>query len=65
MKTCPDCGQPEQRQKDATGRWLLNLDPYTGKCLKCLCKSVKAKGMPSPRVERDWARLAAGERDED
>lgn len=62
MRACPDCGEPESRRKDEQGRWLLNLDPVSGKCIKCLAGSVRAKPMPVVQ-EYDWAKKAAGDDD--
>lgn len=36
MRTCPGCGEAERRTKDARGKDLLNLDPTTGLCVRCL-----------------------------
>ena len=40
MRTCPDCGVPEQRTTDERGRPVVNLDPFTGKCVACLTKAA-------------------------
>ena len=63
MRACVDCGQPEDRRKDASGRPLLNLDPVSGKCIQCLVQSVQARPMPSPKDPIDWARKAANDED--
>jgi hypothetical protein len=66
VRACIDCGEPESRQEDR-----VNLDPVSGRCVKCLIAYAKAgfKSMPSDRdqtsgnVAYDWRHRAAGERE--
>lgn len=61
-----DCGVPEDRKKDASGREVVNLDPVSGKCVTCLVASVKRAALqwsaPSP-ADYDWQKAAAGDRE--
>lgn len=53
MKTCPDCGLPEERKKDARGREVTNLEPLSGRCLGCLGReALKRHTFHSRREDR-------------
>jgi hypothetical protein len=62
-RVCPDCGEQEQRRTDGAGRPLLNLDPVSGRCVKCLIAYAKAGFRVMPDLPADWAKKAAGDDD--
>lgn len=56
LRRCPDCGLAEERKVDKRGHALVNLDPTTGRCLRC---TVTAAFNARPRLLEDAARLTS------
>lgn len=63
MRTCPGCGLEERRSLDINGRPIVNLDPVSGRCVKCLVKSAAAHPWPAAAEPFD-ARAAAARNDD-